>query len=130
MSSEKEENANSSNNFESSDKIKQLIDALYPLRDDITWIDDVIHKIKSVNFPETDFEISGLARIISYEIIRQDPELLTLLDTKITPLKELIIQYLNHISISKKRKEHIAKLAEEIFNKEAVNNNTKQAKIR
>lgn len=112
----KNEKPKSSNDLESSNKKDALINALNPLCADIKWMEDLINHIKKTPFPETDFEISGLARKISYELIEEYPNLFTKNNPKTYPLKELIIQCLNNTKVNKMSKENIAKKIEEEYN--------------
>src|SRR5690242_200722 len=93
----------------SSNKIDSLIEALNPLRGDFIWMDDLITIIKMAPLIESDFEISGLARKIVYELILENPALFTEDDVKTHPLKNLIIQLLSNVKVLKSRKETIAK---------------------
>lgn len=102
----------------SSNKIDSLIEALNPLRGDFIWMDDLITIIKMAPLIESDFEISGLARKIVYELILENPALFTEDDVKTHPLKNLIIQLLNNVKVLKSRKETIAKAIEEAYNNE------------
>lgn len=103
---------------ESSNKKDCLIEALNPLCGDFIWINDLITIIKTAPLIESDFEISGLARKIVYELIIENPALFTEDNVKTLPLKNLIRQLINNIKVLKNRKETIAKAIEEAYNSE------------
>ncbi len=95
-----------------------LIEALKPLCGDFIWINDLITIIKIAPLIESDFEISGLARKIVYELILENPALFTEDNMKTHPLKNLIIQLLNNVKVLDDRKETIAKAIEDAYNSE------------
>jgi hypothetical protein len=102
----------------SSHKKDSLIEALHPLRNDFTWMSDLITIIKVAPLIESDFEISGLARKIVYELILENPALFAEDNEKTHPLKNLMIQLLSNVKVLKNRKETIAKAIEEAYNSE------------
>lgn len=114
----------------SSNKKDSLIEALKPLRGEFIWINDLITIIQMAPLIESDFEISGLARKIVYELILENPALFTENDVKTHPLKNFIIQLLNNVEVLKSRKETIAKVMEEAYNTEISKKTTvkKQSK--
>ncbi len=113
----KKKEPKTNNGPESSHKKDNLIKALRPLCNDFPWMTDLITSIKAAPLLETNFEISGLARSITYELLKENPMLLKDKNNiKTLPLKNLILQLNNQVDVLKNRKESIAKATEEAYN--------------
>jgi len=110
---------------------ESLITALLPLSDDYTWINSLIAIITTAPLIESDFEISGLARKIAYEMIKENPVLFTEGDTKTLPLRNLINHLNSNINVLKNRKENITKAIEDAYknNKERKKDFPNQSKL-
>lgn len=64
-----------------------LIKALDSLSNDVSWMKELITYLENTQIPDSDFELAGIARKISYELIKEKPNLFN--NTNTDALKEL-----------------------------------------
>lgn len=102
---------------------KELILALQPLCNDITWMEELINFIKNNPFPDNDKEYLGLTRKISYILCKEFPNLLDQDNPNTHSFKILTESY--HNQPVEKSNENILQQAKKISNEinlENVNN--------
>lgn len=113
MRTSKKKHSKSTHGPTSSHNKSLLIDALTPLCDDVVWMNDIITLLKKTSFPDTHFEIAGLARKISYELIASSPNLLD--SDKTHLLKKLLVSSFDQLRPLENTDEPFAKVAEKVF---------------
>ena len=114
MSNDKRKKIKTMNNRQLNSKT-QLLQALEHLRGDVTWMGDLIGTLQQIDFPDSDFELSGLIRKICYELILENPDLFRDDNPKTRPLKTILYNALAKIKV-KRSQELLSKMVERVAN--------------